>query len=110
MDVCFWSRFQLPGRFVGSGVKWTMNRRVEPEILDELPAEDPRAMRSRSDLQRVNTWMRNARIMATELSSASRGQRHRKLAEIGAGDGTFLLRVARNLGSDWEGTTAVLVG
>ena len=41
-----------------------MNRIVQPELLDELPPDDPRAMRSRRDLRRINAWMRNHAIMA----------------------------------------------
>jgi Methyltransferase domain len=66
-----------------------MARRVEPEWLDELPAHDPRAQRSRRDLVRINALMGNAAIVAGEL------RQFRSIAEIGAGDGGFLLRVAR---------------
>ena len=71
-------------------------RRVEPEWLDELPGEDPRAQRSRRDLARVNVLMANARIVAAELRRACPAGLH-TLAEIGAGDGAFALRVARAL-------------
>ena len=86
-----------------------MNRQVEPELLDELPASDPRAIRSRRDLRRVNAWMRNARIMARALSCAFEGRPLERLVELGAGDGTFLLRVAQRLSRDFQGATAVLV-
>ena len=42
-------------------------RRLEPELLDQLPADDPRAMRSRRDLKRINAWMNNASRMAGAL-------------------------------------------
>ncbi len=45
-----------------------MNRIVKPELLDELPPADPRAVRSRRDLRRVNAWMRNHAIMARALA------------------------------------------
>jgi hypothetical protein len=86
-----------------------MNRRVEPELLDELAASDPRAIRSRRDLRRVNAWMRNARIMAGALRSVFRSRPPHRLVELGAGDGTFLLRVAQELSPDFRGTTAVLL-
>lgn len=70
-------------------------RRVEREWLDELPAEDPRAARSRRDLRRVNALMSNAAIVAGGLRAAGSGLR--RVAEIGAGDGTFALCVARSL-------------
>ncbi len=67
-------------------------RRVEPEWLDQLPAADPRAARSRRDLARINLLMANSRIVAREL------RRHcpqglTSLLELGAGDGTFALAV-----------------
>ena len=71
-------------------------RRVEPEWLDELPADDPRALRSRRDLKRVNALMANAGIVASELTRAFRGG-VRSIAEVGAGDGAFALRLANAL-------------
>ena len=97
-----------------------MARRVEAEWLDELPAHDPRAQRSRRDLVRINALMGNAAIVARALKVGSgtvsfatgrvasillRSARMRtrphfqSIAEIGAGDGGFLLRVARSLGA-----------
>lgn len=72
-------------------------RRVEPEWLDELPAGDPRAIRSRRDLVRVNALMSNPGIVASELRSRLRPGAVR-IAEIGSGDGAFALRVARRMG------------
>ena len=77
-----------------------MARRVEPEWLDELPADDPRARRSRGDLRRVNALMANARIVAGDLAQAC-SMPIASMAEIGAGDGAFALRmVARLLAPD----------
>src|SRR5215471_2798614 len=42
-------------------------RRVEPELLDQLPADDPRAIRARRDVGRANTLMMNAGIIASAL-------------------------------------------
>ena len=72
-----------------------MERCVKPELLDEMPPADPRAMRSRDDLQRVNAWMGNCGIMTRALRSTCQGLRKRRMVELGAGDGRFLLRVAR---------------
>ena len=71
-------------------------RRVEREWLDELPADDPRARRSRGDLRRVNGLMANPRIVAGALARAFPGPLA-SLAEIGAGDGAFALRVVARL-------------
>ena len=70
-------------------------RRIEPEWLDTLGALDPRARRARRDLRLVNALMGNARIVAGELA-ASLAPGARRVAEIGAGEGAFLLAVARS--------------
>ena len=79
-----------------------MLRRVEPEWLDELPADDPRAVRSRADLRRINALMGNARIVAGEIRAGEIRALHpggvRTIAEIGAGDGHFAARLAMALG------------
>jgi len=83
-----------------------MNRLVQPEILDTLPPDDPRAIRSRRDLRRVNFWMRNHAIMAKALKENFSGE-PKQIAEIGAGDGNFLLSVAQKL--TWQNTNAILL-
>jgi hypothetical protein len=64
-----------------------------PEWLDDLAEADPAARRSRRDLQRVNAWMGNARLIARHLAGVPTND----LVELGAGDGTLLLQVARRL-------------
>jgi SAM-dependent methyltransferase len=82
-------------------------RRVEPELLDELPADDRRACRSRRDLRRVNFWMGHARIWVRQLSVLP--GLPKSVLEIGAGDGTLLLRIARRLPADWSGVRVQLL-
>ena len=84
-------------------------RRIEPEWLDEFPAEDSRAMRSRRDLRRVNAMMGNAIIVARELGRSYRGGPPRLIAEIGAGDGTFMLRLAERASTRWQDVNVVLL-
>ena len=72
-----------------------MHRKVEPELLDHLPACDPRAVRSRRDLRRINAWMGNVRAVAGALSGAGHPLIH--VVELGAGDGNFMLRVVQRL-------------
>ncbi len=84
-------------------------RQVEPELLDELSATDQRAIRARRDLQRVNAWMGNARILSQTLQSVVRNRLPQSIAEIGGGDGTFLLQVACRLGPEWRGTSARII-
>lgn len=72
-----------------------MQRIIRPEILDELPADDPRAIQSRRDLVKVNAFMRHRAVVTWALRRAPRPLR--LIVELGAGDGTFLLKVARRL-------------
>jgi len=83
-------------------------RRVTPEILDELPASDPRARRSRADLRRINRIMAAVTLLKRGLSRAA-SLRTRGVVELGAGDGTLALRLARSLGNPWIGTHLTLL-
>jgi hypothetical protein len=71
-------------------------RVVEPEWLDELPAADPRAARSRRDLVRINALMGNARMVARALERSGEVE---SIAEIGAGDGAFMHALLTRVGS-----------
>jgi hypothetical protein len=71
-------------------------RTVIPELLDELPPHDPRAVHSRSDLRRVNKLMGNADIAARAILR-NPGWLRPHLVELGGGDGTFLLEIAKRV-------------
>jgi hypothetical protein len=86
-----------------------MNRVVLPELLDVLPPQDSAALRSRRELRRLNAIMGHAKIMARALQEDVRGPGVQELVELGAGDGHFLLSVARRLNERWRGTRAVFV-
>jgi hypothetical protein len=86
----------------------SLPRRLEPEWLDHLPAEDPRAMRSRRDLTRVNRFMGNAGRMAAALVKHAPAA-PRTIVDLGSGDGQFMLQVARRLAPRWSGVTVVLL-
>ena len=86
-----------------------MERCVEPELLDQLTASDPGAVRSRRDLTRVNVLMGHAAIMARSLMARATNRRPRVLLDIGAGDGTFMLRVARRLAPRWPDCRLILL-
>jgi hypothetical protein len=86
-----------------------MERVIERELLDDLPPDDPRAIHARGDLRKVNAWMGHAGIMAGILSNAFEHRPPRSIVELGAGDGTFLLRLARRLGPAWKPSRVVLV-
>ena len=76
-----------------------MERVVEVEWLDELPASDSRASRSRRDLRRINALMGNASLVTASLRQAKDAGEIHYLAELGAGDGSFALSLARRLSS-----------
>jgi hypothetical protein len=86
-----------------------MNRIVQRELLDELPPNDPRALRSRNDLVRVNAWMHNSEALVRALRATVNAGPARRLVDMGCGDGRFLLQVARQLHPDWHSTHAVLL-
>ncbi|HEY6281363.1 MAG TPA: class I SAM-dependent methyltransferase [Burkholderiales bacterium] len=86
-----------------------MPRCVEPEWLDEMPPEDLRAIRSRRDLQRVNRWMQQMSIMQRTLTGFCGQRAPRALLELGAGDGTFMLRLARRFAPHWKNVKVILL-
>ncbi len=87
-------------------------RTVRPEILDELPPTDARAIRSRRDLRRVNRVMGScgilSRAMRRALASSSRHGPLRIL-ELGAGDGSLALHIAARLAPAWPAAELTLL-
>jgi len=87
----------------------SLDRRViVQELLDTLPTDDTRAVASRRDLVWINALMFQSRIMASLL------RRHvakppRRILELGCGDGSFMLAVARRMGNTWRGVELVMV-
>jgi hypothetical protein len=86
-----------------------MPRVVTPELLDDLDPGDPRALRSRRDLRRVHRAMRSVQILKTAIGSLPLRPPPRSIIELGAGDGTLLLRLARSLGNSWRGVHLTLL-
>ncbi len=86
-----------------------MKREVKRELLDELPAGDRRAIGSRRDLQKVNAWMGHADIMLRALAGAFADRSPQSIVELGAGDGTLLLRLAKSIAPRWKPLRVVLV-
>lgn len=78
-----------------------MARTVVPEWLDSLPADDPRAIRSRGDLRRINRIMSATSLLAEALDPLVSGNGPVRMIELGAGDGTLLLRLAQRRARDW---------
>jgi hypothetical protein len=75
-------------------------RALTPEILDFLAPDDPRAQRSRRDLARINVVMRQGAIMAKALAACPAPK---MLADLGGGDGRFMLTLAKRLVKYWPG-------
>lgn len=88
----------------------SMQRRLETELLDILPADDPEARASRRDLRRVNSLMFSASLAASKLTAlyASRLP-PRRILDLGAGDGTLALALARKLSPQWSGVEVTLL-
>ena len=83
-----------------------VRRVIVPELLDSLPVNDTRAMASRRDLVRINAVMFQSAIMA-RLMRSNLERKPMRILEIGAGDGRFMLSVARRLGQGWTGIDLV---
>lgn len=86
-----------------------MDRRVEPELADHLPGDDPRAIRFRRDLRRLNAMLMNDRLVARALTRACGDSAPRVVVDLGTGDGTLMLSVAQRLAPRWRNVTVLLV-
>lgn len=79
-------------------------RVVGAETLDGLAQDDPAAMRSRRDLRRVHRIMGTCSIVSRSMRSWAlprAGSAPLRVLELGAGDGSLMLRVARALAPRW---------
>lgn len=82
----------------------TMPRVVTAEMLDHLAPNDPAARRSRRDLVRVHRAMGTRAVVSRGLQalvSTQRAGAPLRILELGAGDGSLLLGVARSLAPRW---------
>ncbi|AZO00791.1 methyltransferase domain-containing protein [Mesorhizobium sp. M9A.F.Ca.ET.002.03.1.2] len=84
------------------------HRLLAPEILDGLAADDPQALAARRDLRRINALMFQAKIMASLLRKFV-PKPPRRILEIGAGDGRFMLAVARRMARHWPKVELVML-
>jgi len=87
----------------------SLPRIIEPEWLDRLSAADPRAIRSRRDLRRINALIFHTGMMARGLIKHCGPRQPRALVDLGAGDGTFMLGLARRLASRWPSMKVILL-
>jgi len=82
---------------------------VIPERLDHLPVDDPSARRARSDLRRVHRAMRSVSIIHQAVEKLRLTGPPRRILELGAGDGSLLLRLARSKCNAWPGVELTLL-
>lgn len=84
-------------------------RRVEPEWLDRLAADDPQARRTRHDLRRINRAMATLSIVVAGLDRVVASRAPRTILDLGAGDGSLMLRVAKQRKSHWPDVAVTLL-
>jgi hypothetical protein len=84
-------------------------RRVEREMLDDLAADDPGAQRSRRDLRRLQRVMATLPVVNRALNRGTSDFVPRTLLELGAGDGSLMLRLAQRRASRWPNVSVMLL-
>jgi SAM-dependent methyltransferase len=85
------------------------SRMVLPELLDELSPSDPRASRSRRDLQRVHRAMGSLSILSRAVMRLRLAAPPKRILELGAGDGSLLLRFAQARKLELRGVALTLL-
>ena len=89
-----------------------MQRVVAAEALDSLAEDDALAMASRRDLRRVHRAMGTCGTLVRALhglAASHRASAPLRLLELGAGDGSLMLRVAGALGKRWPAVELTLL-
>jgi hypothetical protein len=71
-----------------------LQRRINPEILDSLPADNPDAIASRRDLRLINFLMGNKRWLLSEVRRIARSHTGLQILELGAGDGSLASKLS----------------
>lgn len=87
-------------------------RKVVPELLDGMDVHDAAAKRSRRDLQRIHRAMgTRATVLRAlrELPGLHARKSPLRLLELGAGDGSLMLGVARALQGQWPAVELTLL-
>jgi len=72
-------------------------RVIEKEILDQLSHDDPDAVRSRQDIQKINRIMGTYRWLRRCLIALGAERTHLHVVELGAGCGTFARWITSSL-------------
>jgi len=87
----------------------SLPRCVQPEVLDALAADDPAARRSRNDLRRLHRAMGTLSILLSALDRAAARSSPRAILELGAGDGSLMLRLAHRRAARWSDVAVTLL-
>lgn len=82
---------------------------MQPEVLDVLSADDPAARRARRDLRRLHHAMGTLPILLHALDRVAGGSAVRTMLELGAGDGSVMLRLAQRRAAHWPGVAVTLL-
>ena len=102
-------------RTLGHAMGVNLPRTVLPEVLDGLAADDLDAQRSRRDLQRVHRAMGTRATLLRALRALPLARARSaspvplRVLELGAGDGSLLLGVARSLQGEWPAVAVTLL-
>jgi hypothetical protein len=88
-----------------------MKRVVNAELLDSLSPDDPLAIQSRRDLEKINFLMGNGRIMARALRQLlpSKERSFLHIADLGGGNCAFAAEVLTRLGPKVAGGVLTVV-
>lgn len=86
-----------------------LQRTVNAETLDHLAENDPLAIASRRDLQRVNRVMGSRGILLKALQRLPALQPPKRILELGAGDGSLMLGIAKKLAKQWPNVQLTLL-
>jgi hypothetical protein len=84
-------------------------RRVDREMLDELAVDDPQAQRSRHDLKRIQRAMATLHLVQKALDRGTADFAPCRVVELGAGDGSLMLRLARRRAKRWPAVSVTLL-
>jgi len=84
-------------------------RQVVPEAFDDLASYDPQAQRSRRDLQRVHRAMGSIGWLKQATVRLRMARPPTTMIELGAGDGSLMLRLARAVRPQLKGVALTLL-
>lgn len=84
-------------------------RLVQPEVLDGLHADDPAALRARRDLRRLHHVMGTLTMLSRALDRVVAQRTPRRILELGAGDGSLVLRLAKRHAPIWPDVEITLL-